>query len=149
MEAGYDSYDESRAVVERLFLLAEGESPPPDTDEWAQLRRAAESLFADDVQLVTRDGVLTGPRRIFDDLGVQLRHFELTFDLRQALPAPDGRLVAVTKFIRRSRSNPGERFWNLGGGVYGVRASKIVFFEGYPNAHRACENVGIDPSLVR
>jgi hypothetical protein len=149
VDAVYDSYEDSRAIVERLFLLAEGESPRPDTEEWAQLRREAEGLFADDLRLVTRDGVLSGPRRIFDDLGVQLRRFELTFDLRQVLSAPDGRVVAVSKFLRRSRDDPGERFWNLGGGVYGVREARIVFFEGYPNALRACEDVGVDPALIR
>jgi hypothetical protein len=149
IEAGYDSYEDSRALIERLFLLAEGESPRPGTDAWGQLRATAESLFAPDVHLVTRDGVLSGPQRIFDDIGVQLRRFELTFDLRQVLPAPDGRVVAVSKMFRRSREDPAERLWNLGGGVYGVRRAKIVFFEGYPNARRACEELGIDPDLIR
>jgi hypothetical protein len=149
IEAAYDSYEESRALVERLFLLAEGESPAPDTEEWAKLRATAEALFAADLRLITRDGALSGPGRIFDDLAVQLGRFEVTFDLRQVLAAPDGRVVAVTKMFRRSRLDPAERLWNLSGGVYGARGGKFVFFEGYPSARAACEALGVDPDLVR
>jgi ketosteroid isomerase-like protein len=149
VNAGYDSYKESRALVERLFGIARGGlSVLPDSSEWAEMRREAESLFADDVQLATRDGTLYGPQRIFDDFAVQLKGYTLTLDLRQLFGSSDGSVVAVWKFTRMSRENPDDHFWNLAAAVYRVRAGKIVFFEGYPNARRACEKLGIDPALI-
>jgi ketosteroid isomerase-like protein len=112
------------------------------------MRHEAESLFADDVELVTRDGTLHGPQRLFDDLETQLRHSMLSLDLRDVLGAEDGRVIGVTKFTRKSRQNPADHFWNLGGFVFGVRDGRIVFSEGYPNARRACEALGVDPALV-
>jgi ketosteroid isomerase-like protein len=149
MSADYDSFEESRAVIEKLFRLAEPElAALPGSEELDELRRRGESLFADDVEVVTRDGTLRGPWRIFDDFEVQLKSFTLSFELRHLFEAADGSVVAVVKFMRRSRENPKDHFWNLGGMVYGVRDGKIVFSEGYPNARKALEAVGLDPALA-
>lgn len=149
MGAGYDSFEDSRAVVEQLYKLAGPEiAALPGSEELAELRRNGEALFADDVELVTRDGTLRGSWRFFDDLEVLLRNFTLSFEVRHLLGADDGSVVAVTKFMRRSRENPKGRLWNLAGIVYRVRDGKIVFCEGYPDARKALQAVGLDPALV-
>jgi ketosteroid isomerase-like protein len=50
--------------------------------------------------------------------------------------------------MRRARDNPDDHFWNRSAGVYRVRDGKIIFFEGYANARKACEAVSVDPALI-
>ncbi len=149
MEGGNDSCEASRAVIGRLYDLAEGEaSILPSSEEWADIRRRGEAMFADDVEHVTRDGTLRGASRLFDDLEVQLRHSTIAFDVRRLLCADDGSVVAVVKIHRRSRQNPKDHMWVLAGAVYRVRGGLIVFIEGYADARRALEAVDLDPALI-
>jgi ketosteroid isomerase-like protein len=151
VEEGYDRFEDARKVVERLYELGQESAdldPERDQDRFDALIKEATAHFSEDVELVTRDGTLHGPERFFSDWEVQTKDFRLRFEQLRFLDAGDGTVVVVSKMVRTAREG-GDYVTSWPATVYRVRGGKVVFFEGYPDAHKACSDLGLDPSLAR
>jgi ketosteroid isomerase-like protein len=146
--ADYDSFQDSCRVIERLFELgAEGGRLDPNEDQarWQALVKDGRGLFSHDVELVTRDGTMRGPRRLFSDVEAMTRRFTLAFEDLQLIDVGDGRVVALYGFVRKAREGPDYmKTWPAM--VFGVREGRIVFLEGYYERAQALRDLGLDPS---
>lgn len=151
MGENYDAFEAACEVIERLYELGQegGDLDPElERDRLDAVIKEATALFSGDVELVTRDGTLHGAERFFSDWEVQTKDYRLRFEQVRYLDAGDGTVVAVSKMVRTARHG-GDYVTSWPASVYRVRGGKVVFFEGYPDGRKACDDLGLDPSLAR
>jgi ketosteroid isomerase-like protein len=106
---------------------------------------AAEALFAEDVEWITRDGPARGPKVLRDIWAPQLERFDVKFEVERIVDAGDCRVILVQKVDRRDPET-GEvelRAWPAL--VIRVQDGKVVFVEGYPDRRKAFTDLGLEP----
>jgi ketosteroid isomerase-like protein len=140
----YDSFEQARAPVERLYALGnELSSVGVDSERGSEIEEEVRGLFAEDLEHVTRDGVLRGPDHFLSEWRVQLRRFELAFEVE--LHDGDDAVVAVGEIVRRMRESPSDYLKVRSGALFRVRDGKIVFLEGYQDGRDALRAGGVRP----
>jgi hypothetical protein len=138
---GYDSFEQARIPVERLYELgaeisAEISASGFDSPRVAELEGEVRSLFAEDLENVTRDGIVRGPDHFISDWHVHLRRCEVNWTT-EFHEGADAAVVATGDITSRLRDSPDDYLTRHSGAIYKVRDGKIVFFEGYPAASAA------------
>ncbi|MBO0746757.1 MAG: nuclear transport factor 2 family protein [Acidimicrobiaceae bacterium] len=151
MGEGYDSFEAACEVIEHLFRISrdvENLDPEHDRERWQALIAEATALFSPEVELVTRDGTLYGPERLFSDFNTQSKDFKVHYDQLKFVDAGDGRVVGPCRMVLKAREGD-DYMTSWPAGVYRVKDGKIVFFEGYPDGNKAMRDLGLDPSMAR
>jgi ketosteroid isomerase-like protein len=133
----HDDFDAAKAVV--IATVAAINSA--DFDEGAR-------LIDENVEHVTRDGVLHGSERMLGDFAAQLERWEIAYELEDLIDAGDGALVAACKVERRNRES-GYLDWKAWPAlVLRIHGGKIVFLEGYVDRRKAFDDLGVAPPVA-
>ena len=140
----YDSFEQARLPVERLYELGnELVGVELDSERGREIESEVRALFAEDLEHVTRDGVVRGPDRFLSDYRVQLSRFEISFaiDVREGV---DSVVVLITA-RRQMRDSPSDYLMVDSGAIFRIRDGRIVFMEGYPDGREALRAAGLEP----
>lgn len=104
---------------------------------------AAPQFVDENLEHVTRDGVLHGSERLLGDFAAQLERWEIAYELEELVDAGDGALIAICKVERRNRES-GDLEWKAWPAlVMRVSGGRIVFFEGYVDRRKAFKDLGV------
>jgi ketosteroid isomerase-like protein len=128
----HDDVDSAKAVVDAaLRAMNEGDVA------------TGRALIDDDLEHVTRDGVVHGPGRLFEEFGTQLERWQIAYELEELIDAGEGALIAIVKVERRNRES-GEVEWKAWPAlVVRILNGKVIFFEGYVDRRKAIEDLGV------
>lgn len=140
----YDSFEQARLPVERLYELGnELVGVGLDSGRGREIESEVRALFAEDLEHVTRDGVVRGPERFLSDYRVQLSRFDISFeiDVREGVDS----VVVLLTARRQMRDSPSDYLVVHSGAVFRVRDGRIVFMEGYPDGRDALRAAGLKP----
>ena len=99
-------------------------------------------LAAENVEHVTRDGVVFGPERLISEWEPQLERWAVSFYLEELRDAGDGALIAMFEIERRDRESGKVALKAWPAIVIRVSGGKIAFLEGYVNRARALAALG-------
>jgi len=148
-EAAPDAFESACVPVRRLYeLMVEASDVWPESERLNELESEGRSLFADDVENVTRYGVVRGPDHLMSEVRTQLEQFRMKFDvdLREGRA---GEVVALIDARREMREDPSNFLTVHSGAVYRVQGGRIVFLEGFPDGRDALRAGGLPPSGPR
>ncbi|HZA90657.1 MAG TPA: nuclear transport factor 2 family protein [Solirubrobacterales bacterium] len=139
----YDSFEQARLPVERPYELGnELVGVGLDSGRGREIESEVRALFAEDLEHVTRDGVVRGPEHFLSDYRVQLSRFDISFeiDVREGVDS-----VVVLLTARRQMRDSSDYLVVYSGAVFRVRDGRIVFMEGYPDGRDALRAAGVKP----
>lgn len=128
----HDGLDAARAVVAAgLEAMNSGDV------------EAAMACVAEDLEHVTRDGVVRGPARLNGELSTQLQRWKIDYELEELVDAGDGALVALLEVERRDRESDRLDWKAWPAIVLRVKDDRVVFLEGYVDRRKALDDLGV------
>jgi ketosteroid isomerase-like protein len=134
--------------------------PHDDFETAAQVIRAGYASFSvdqdidelcrkyvsDDLEWVTRDGILHGIEPFLERTRVQLERWRMEFEVEDVIDAGEGAVIAMTK-VKRLEKGTGEVAWKAWPAVVmRVHGGKMVFNEGYVDRRKALDDLGVEQS---